>query len=895
MSALLRNAQGADRASGRSMNSRARSAGGRSIVRVFLKRMRQALPLLLIPIGIHTQQYYLSMSEGTGAGFAEIPRASSDKLIEALKRLGETVKTPVVITDSANGSLIKFEAAYLRGRQFLTPVKKILAGGNANVEDREFDLMSGGSQIRTNDFKENQEVEQIVARRDNVTLLVSTGNQTALNRFSYPANSDQDVVPVRWKDASNFLIFIHSDRGHSIFTGNRIFTSLFPVFVEGATNSSVAPVGRYLLFRVVNPTAQFRLLLNLSALDHSLPPAAAVIGETRERLDFIGSGSARAISAPMKPQLIHEVPYICIDMGMDSLPIKEIRKGLMRLWSTGLPLDYKRLVGVARNISIITNEEYGRFVPPSGISKIPGDFLNQEFEYSGVHEDGWLSANSYFIFSGNSALQPLVIRGVVPITHDPSFNTNLTAIVDGQEVGRRNLTIGEFEFRFPVSQRIGRRRVELRFDRTQPLLYNDTRRAAALLRCLSFEMKTCQTQDIPDVVTDGNGIWRGDNWYPLEKQNGNTFRWVKNDAEILVAPETGGADLLIDLEPGPSLGGQAMKLEARDSGGKVLLKKDVTHRETVRLRLASQIQNAAGLSTISLHSLNGGGAIAGDTRTLNFRVFRAALQDSAAKPAATNDVAAGDDVIQLGANWYPQESLAADRFRWVNNDAVISISDPRALAKGLTIELEPGPGIKKKPMVLRVLDSAGRQVQAVEITGRQTVNVFPPLTAKRPLEYRLHVDGGGQKIGTDPRILNFRVFKIYSSAHGANAGGDITEGIGLQIGKGWYPLESFTDGTFRWVSNDAEFTVASGRTHLAMELQPGPGVDFKNMVVKVLDTSGRQVQAVEVNGRQTVKLLLPVVKGKDSTYRLHLDGGGKKIPTDPRILNFRVFKLKTLD
>ena len=859
-----------------------------------MNRMRQALPLLLIPIGIHTQQYYLSMSEGTGAGFAEIPRASSDKLIEALKRLGETVKTPVVITDSANGSLIKFESAYLRGRQFLTPVKNLFVAGNANIEDREFDLKSGAPQIRTNEFQENQDVEEIVARENDVTLLVSTGNQTALNRFSYPPNVDNDVLPVRWKDVSNFLIFIHSDRGHSIFTGNRFFTSLFPVFVEGATNSSVAPVGRYLLFRVVNPSAHFRLLLNLSALDHSLPPAA-IVGETRERLDFIGSGSARAVSAPIKPQLIDGVPYICIDMGMEPLPIREIRKGLMRLWSTGLPLDYKRLVGVARNISIITNEEYARFVPPAGISKIPGDFLNQQLEYSGVHEDGWLSDSSYFLFDSSSALQPLVIRGVVPITHDASFHTNLIALVDGREVGRRNLTIGEFEYRFPVPQRIGRRRVELRFDRTQPLLYNDTRRAAALLRCISFEMKTCQTQDIPDVVTDGNGIWRGDNWYQLEKQNGKSFRWVKNDAEILVAPETGGTDLLIDLEPGPSLGGQAMRLEARDSTGQVLLKKDVTHRETVRLRLASQLQNAAGLSTISLHSLNGGGAIPGETRTLNFRVFRAALQAAAAKPVATNDVAASDDVIRLGANWYPPESLGTDHFRWVDNDAVISISDPRALAKGLTIELEPGPGIKKKPMVLRVLDSAGRQVQAVEITGRQTVNVFPPLTAKRPLEYRLHVDGGGQKIGSDPRILNFRVFKIYSSAHGANVGGDITEGIGLQIGKGWYPVERFTDGTFRWVNNDAEFTVASGRTHLAMELQPGPGVDFKSMVIKILDASGSQVQAAEVNGRQTVKLLLPVVKGKDATYRLHLDGGGKKIPTDPRILNFRVFQLKTLD
>jgi hypothetical protein len=294
--------------------------------------------------------------------------------------------------------------------------------------------------------------------------------------------------------------------------------------------------------------------------------------------------------------------------------------------------------------------------------------------------------------------------------------------------------------------------------------------------------------------------------------------------------------------------------------------------------------------------VNGGRPTAGEARTLNFRVFQVALQAAAAKPAGGTDVTAADDVVQLGANWFPPESLGADHFRWVDNDAVISISDPRVLAKGLTMELEPGPAIRKRPMVLRVLDSTGRQVQAVEIAGRQTIHVFPPTTTKKPAEFRLHVDGGGVKIASDPRILNFRVFKIFSSAHGASGTGDIGEGPGLQIGKGWYPLESFTDGTFRWVNNDAEFTVDATHTRrLEVELQSGPGFDFKKLVLKLLDSTGRQVQAAEVNGRQSVKLLLPNAKGTSVTYRLHVDGGGKKIASDPRTLNFRVFKLQALD
>jgi hypothetical protein len=51
------------------------------------------------------------------------------------------------------------------------------------------------------------------------------------------------------------------------------------------------------------------------------------------------------------------------------------------------------------------------------------------------------------------------------------------------------------------------------------------------------------------------------------------------------------------------------------------------------------------------------------------------------------------------------------------------------------------------------------------------------------------------------------------------------------------------------------------------------------------------VGAAEVRTRQTVQLFLPLAAGQESTFVLHVSGGGKRIATDPRILNFRVFKL----
>jgi hypothetical protein len=45
-----------------------------------------------------------------------------------------------------------------------------------------------------------------------------------------------------------------------------------------------------------------------------------------------------------------------------------------------------------------------------------------------------------------------------------------------------------------------------------------------------------------------------------------------------------------------------------------------------------------------------------------------------------------------------------------------------------------------------------------------------------------------------------------------------------------------------------------------------------------------------MQARGIVMLDLPANK-EEASYRLHVEGGGSRIPTDSRILNFRVFKI----
>jgi hypothetical protein len=262
--------------------------------------------------------------------------------------------------------------------------------------------------------------------------------------------------------------------------------------------------------------------------------------------------------------------------------------------------------------------------------------------------------------------------------------------------------------------------------------------------------------------------------------------------------------------------------------------------------------------------------------------------------APPKDINSSDPSVQLKDGWYSLESFKNETFRWVNNDAVFAIKDAHVYTAGLSIELEPGPGMGSRPLVLRVLDSTGRQVHAAQVNGRQSLKLYLPKSARAPGLFRLHVNGGGNKTPSDPRVLNFRVFRLLSASYTPRPA-DIAFGA-ITLGDGWLPYESYKGESFRWVNNDAWFTVLSSNSDLKIvaEVEPGPSADSKPIVLRVLDSRGRQVQAIEINGRQNIELILPSAKSSEASYRFHVDGHFKPAPGDPRVLSFRVFRIAAL-
>jgi hypothetical protein len=108
----------------------------------------------------------------------------------------------------------------------------------------------------------------------------------------------------------------------------------------------------------------------------------------------------------------------------------------------------------------------------------------------------------------------------------------------------------------------------------------------------------------------------------------------------------------------------------------------------------------------------------------------------------------------FGEGWYDPEFARGGEFRWVSNDAELVVRQP-----SLALEIEPGPSLAGKPLLLQILDDS-QIIQTETIAARGTIMIKIPRGAAT---IRLHAESPNQPIPGDSRILNFRVFKIVPS------------------------------------------------------------------------------------------------------------------------------------
>lgn len=249
-----------------------------------------------------------------------------------------------------------------------------------------------------------------------------------------------------------------------------------------------------------------------------------------------------------------------------------------------------------------------------------------------------------------------------------------------------------------------------------------------------------------------------------------------------------------------------------------------------------------------------------------------------------SDIVDDTNDLALGKGWYLFETFNGQSFRWVNNDAQIVVKNPHGSTKSVALEVEPGPSLGTRNFRLQIVEN-GKTVASIPVSGRQRVTASVPVRPGASTTFALHVSGGGKRT-SDPRVLNFRVFTV--------ADADVVDpGSGITLGNNWDVVERFDGRTFRWVNNDAAFTVTSAvpkTQKIHIETLPGPGLGGTPLAIAVRNAAGATVATIYPNKKGVATFAVPV-KASANPFTLHVSGGGHKTSSDPRILNFRVFSL----
>lgn len=459
--------------------------------------VKNTLPIILIPMAI-SQYGYVGKSTGEEfGGLNEIPHASAHKVNQQFEDLLKTLSTnpassTMLVLDTSNIALAKFQALYTNGREALFPSRPFFRGFFGGLIDGSDDvakIAALANQYQTRTFEENQfDALKLDFSASRGFVYIYSSVQSDIFNSYFSAQFKKNYFSIN--DAVvNRLQFLHSSLGNHYYLGDRKVTAFYqlendPMF-PGQKFSSL---GRHLLFLVINPSSQPRVVMELSST------IAKQFGSTLPRpsventsINFVGRGSGRIFSEPFTPSKIDGTAYLSIDMGREGKQFPRATKGLMLLYGRSIPADQRQITTFGRDISVISQEQYRAIKPPAKLENFPADLGNKNLEYSGIYEDGWISERSFFVLSPIATSKFIKVTGSIPQFSDPKFSTVLKMSLNGKEFGSQNLGLGNFEFKVPITSLESKQRIELVFSNYQTLPGDDGRITPAKINFIGFE------------------------------------------------------------------------------------------------------------------------------------------------------------------------------------------------------------------------------------------------------------------------------------------------------------------------------------------------------------------------------------------------------------------------
>ncbi len=462
-----------------------------------------------------TEARYILLSFGDKIGaFVEVPYASRDGLATQLSELSR--QNGAMVSDTQNPTLGKLESLYhgsvyftvkdffvlvasgvprvtalnLYWKNYEPIVRHVEAERNSHFDVKYFDM---------NETKESELPSQnrFATRRDlwtyrDLHVLTSGSRVTVLNRNLSSFKEPLVRIADRNKE-KNRLMFVDSEFGAAYGSSTKSAegkVSIYPVesdyfYKDGA----MAGLGRIALFGILNPSSHVCMEVEYTASlngdkANRIPPLN-VVGDRRLPFPAEGRGSGRLFSPCVPPQLIDGWNYVALDMGTWGLIFPQTRSRIMSLWGQDVLTDSRRIVGFARNISLVSEEEYAALERPSAVQWFPDDLARPALEYSGIYEDGWIAESGYVVLRQSDGAHPLVVSLAIPVLDGKRVASWCVLEVDGREVARQSITSDAVSFKVAVDK-IGDHRIRLRFDRAASLADPDGRPVSAHINYAGF-------------------------------------------------------------------------------------------------------------------------------------------------------------------------------------------------------------------------------------------------------------------------------------------------------------------------------------------------------------------------------------------------------------------------
>jgi len=224
-------------------------------------------------------------------------------------------------------------------------------------------------------------------------------------------------------------------------------------------------------------------------------------------------------------------------------------------------------------------------------------------------------------------LLKLQVRNTIDFQDADDFKIQLS--IDGKVVDEtlvaKNTKMQTVNFLISKDHLSGKKYVELKIN--QSLSKFVTEQGDISLRYYGIEWTPVTSDSIntpagTDIVV-GDHIQLGTGWYPLEKASTYVFRWVDNNAELLVFRSGKKNKLQLSVSAGPGLNRAPFVLHLVNASGQVVQSVNVNKKETVTFTLPLE-EGTAGKYRLVVD--NGGQGFAeNDPRVLNFMVTEIGL------------------------------------------------------------------------------------------------------------------------------------------------------------------------------------------------------------------------------------------------------------------------------